>query len=404
MRRSDRPHDLVRVLALAGALLALLTIAVGGAARAAPDAWRVGVIVSSSAGSALGAQQAELARVTAQALGRSGVFGVPLVVELRDDAGDPRRAEALALELVAAGVHALVCCTTPQASERVAQLAEREGVALLALDGVPDAAAGWVLALRADARTQLTAVAVDAATLGRSTLAIMTPANAFGDASVEAFERALADAGRSLAAEVRYDPGASVLTPEALLAATSLPGAIVVWGGGADSALALEGLRRRAWLGTAYVRPEALAPTGWSRLAIGSVDPSVPAARSDAWAAVALALAPVSLAEVLLDAHPNREAALAAAQRVELAVGPVSPLRRAELALVDDALVLLQRAFEQVAALGLGATLSDAGLRQAVLDALVSAPPQALAAGTYQARSADARLARWQGLVIASTR
>jgi hypothetical protein len=72
---------------------------------------------------------------------------------------------------------------------------------------------------------------------------------------------------------------------------------------------------------------------------------------------------------------------------------------RATLALVDDALVWLLAAKEQVAALGL-----DDGLgtrRQALRDALIGLPSLPLAAGTYDATDGDRRAARWQGLVVA---
>ena len=396
-RATCRPPVFVLVLAT------LAAVRLTGAASAS-DAWRVGVVVSSGAGSALGAQQAQLARVSALALADGGVFGAPFEVMLRDDAGDPRRAESLAAELVGEGVLALVCCTSSAASERVALYAERVGVPLLSLDGVATGAGTWALAMRADPRTLLTSMAVDATDAGRFSLALMTPANAFGDAAAAAFERALADTGRNLAVEVRYDPGARVLTPEALLAATRQPGAIVVWGGSDDTALALDGLRRRGWFGQTYVRAEALAPTAWSRLAIGGLASASTANGRDPWGGVSSVLAPVSVAESLPLEHPNRGAALAALARIEAAVGPMSPLRRAELAVLDDALQLLHRAFEQVAALGMGAGLDDARVRQAVLDAVLSAPAQPLAAGTYQARTGDARLARWQGLVPVSTR
>lgn len=387
---------------LALVLVAVLVVALTGAASAV-DVWRIGVVVSSSAGSALGAQQAQLARVSALALADGGVFGAPFEVLLRDDGGDPRRAEALATELVAEGALALVCCTTVAASERVALLAERVGVPLLALDGAT-AAGTWTYAMRADARTQLTAMAVDAGDAGRFSLALMAPDNAFGDAAAAAFERAMADTARTVAVEVRYDAGARVLTPEALLAATRQPGAIVIWGGSDDTALALDGLRRRGWFGQTYVRPEALAATAWSRLAIGGLAAASTPSGSDPWGGVSSVLAPVSMAESLPLEHPNRAAALASLGRIEAAVGAVPPLRRAELAVVDDALQLLHHAFEQVAALGLGAGLDAARVRQAVLDAVASASAKPLAAGTYQARAGDVRLARWQGLVPVSTR
>ena len=386
-------------------MLAVVCASASGVAQ--PDTaspWRVGVVVSESAGSAIGALQARVAERFAAAFGDVGVFGVPLVVDVRDDAGDPRRAEALAHALIDEGVLALVCCSSPAASERVSAVAEASGVALLGLDGAAAGDLVWTLALRADARTQMTAAAVHVAEEGKSAMALMTLDNAFGDAAADAFERALADAGRSPVGTVRYPPSASVLTPEALWAATREPGAIVVWGLTADTDLALRGLRARGWFGPAYVRPETIGPATWRRLTAAADGPTAPPADGDAWWQVRSAVSPVTVFESLPDEHPNREAARAALERIDDLGVRREPSDVASMALVDDALMLLQRAFEEVAALALPPGLPVASVRQAVLDALVSAPARPLAAGTYQARSGDPRMARWQGLVIVATR
>gem|GEM_PF-1171332 len=380
-------------------VVAALFVTVLSTAQAASPAWRVGVIVSASAGSTLGAQQAALARASEVELATAGIFGAPFVIDVRDDAGDVRRAVAMAEALIDAGALALVCCTSPAASEQVAQLAERRAVPLLSLDGALNTDAVWTLALRPDARTQLTALAVHVGQLGLASLSLMTPSNAFGDANEQAYLRALADAGRNDAGIVRYDPGASTLVPEALWAATRVPGAVVIWGATADTELALRGLRSRGWFGPAAVRSEVVPAGVWTRITV-SATPAATTSRTDAWSNVWSAAAPVSVATLLPEAHPNRVAAMASATQLEAAVGVVAPQRRAELAILSDALQLVRRAFEQVAALGLGDVLTTERARQAVLDALVSAPDQALAAGTYGLRGADRRLARWQGVVV----
>ena len=76
-----------------------------------------------------------------------------------------------------------------------------------------------------------------------------------------------------------------------------------------------------------------------------------------------------------------------------------SPGDRATMAQIDDALVWLHAAFEQVAAIGLDA--SAATRRLAVRDALIGAPLTRLAAGAYDASEGDPQAARWQGLVVA---
>ena len=396
-------RPLVALAALAMACAIAGTASLATAQSAEQPAWLVGAITSSSAGGPLGAEQARAAEFSAASLARQGVFGAPFTVDIRDDGGNPRRAEALARELIEAGALALVCCTTASASERVSALAEASGVVLLSLDGTAEDR-HWTFPLRPDTRTQLTAAAVFAAERGETTLALMTLDNAFGDEAADAFERALGDAGRQAAGTVRYPPSATVLTPEALWAATRVPSAVVVWGLQADTHLALDGLRRRGWLGPVHVRPEAVPAGVWSRIELTTAGPTSPPAAGDVWWQVRSAAAPVSVAALLPPEHPNQAAAIAALDRLTAAGVRPDPVTLASVARVGDALVLAQRAFEQVAALGLPPGLPLATLRQAVQDALVSAPPQALAAGTYEARSSDARFARWQGLVVITTR
>jgi hypothetical protein len=116
--RTGTPEGM-RVTPLLLALL-LLTLPAGVRAQARP--WIVGVVVSSSGTYAdVGRPQAFAAERSAAALTVRGIFGTPLLVEVRDDGGDPRRAEALADELAEAGAVAVLCCTTPAATARVAE-------------------------------------------------------------------------------------------------------------------------------------------------------------------------------------------------------------------------------------------------------------------------------------------
>ena len=413
MRRTATPHpasapaapSLLLAVRRAFVCIAVLCTATFAAAQpAATSPWRVGVIASQSAGSAIGALQARVAERFAEAFADVGVFGAPFAVDVRDDAGDPRRAEAIARDLIDGGVLALVCCSSPAASDRVSAVAEAAGVVLLGLDGGSALDHVWTLTLRADARTQMTAVAVHVADEGKSGMALMTLDNAFGDAANTAFERALVDAGRNPVGTVRYPPSATVLTPEALWAATREPGAIVVWGLTTDTNLALQGLRARGWFGPAYVRPETIGPGRWRRLTASETGPTAPPADGDAWWQVRSAVSPITVLESLPAEHPNREAARATLERIDGLGVRLDPIDVGVLALIDDALMLLQRAFEQVAALGLPPDLPVPTVRQAVLDALLSAPSRPLAAGTYAPRPGDARLARWEGLVIVGTR
>ena len=380
---------LVRLLLALGLLLP--------ATAALADGWTVGVIVSASGPhTEIGRAQAYAAERTAAAFRRDGVFGAPFEVVVRDDAGDPRRAEALAAELVEAGALAIVCCTTPAATARVADALDTRSTPHLALAEADLAGRFWSVSLAPTERTRLTAIAVDASTQGKASLAMMTLDSAFGAAALEAFERALADAGRSLAGEARYPADATVLTPEGLWIATREPGAVVVWGLPRDLPVALDGLRRRGYEGIVYARAAALPAAAWARL--------VPAAAhafdaEDAWTGVRVALPPASLAGLLPPDHPHAAAVSAFVGRV-LGGDPTvaSPAERGTMAQVDDALVWLHAAFEQVAAIGLGA---DAATRRlAVRDALVGAPLARLAAGAYDAAEDAPQAARWQGLVV----
>ena len=383
-------HRLLRTLVGLAAFVATF-------AAAQPTPWTVGVIVSRSGpAAAVGTLQAHAAERFAETLGLSGVFGTPIEVEVRDDAGDPARAAALALEFAEAGAAAVVCCTTAAATLRVSGALEGAGVPLLALTDVDPSGGTWTFALAPSDRARLTAIAVDAAGEGKVALALMTLNTAFGDGAMDAFERALADAGRTVVGEARYAADATVLTPEALWIATRQPGAVVVWGLPLDLPRAIDALRRRGYEGLVYARPEAVSTAQFARARLAGA----PLRGADAWTGVRVPIAPAVLAGHLPGDHPNHAAVAAFVGRA-LAGDPAAANGpdRAALAQVDDALVWLLAAKEQVAALGLGDAVATR--RQALRDALIALPPMPLAAGTYDATEADRRAARWQGLVVA---
>jgi ABC-type branched-subunit amino acid transport system substrate-binding protein len=370
-------------------------------AYAQTTSWTVGVIVSSSGTYAdVGRPQAFAAERSAAALGVRGVFGTPFLVDVRDDGGDPRRAVALANELADAGAVAVVCCTTPTATAQVAAALDARMTPHLALAETDLTDRFWSFALVPDDRARLTAIAVDAALLGKVSLALMTIDTPFGSASEAALERALADTGRSLAGEARYPTGAEVLTPEALWVATREPGAVVVWGLTGDLPVALDALRRRGYVGPIYARAAALPPSAQRRLEAAGAPTRD---GGDLWTGVRTAVPPAVLAGRLPENHAHAAAVDAFVGRV-LGGDPTaaSPAEREAMARVDDALLWLLAALEQVAALG----LDDGPLtrRLATRDALVGAPPALLAAGAYDANEGDPRTVRWHGLVVASVR
>ena len=142
---------------------------------------------------------------------------------------------------------------------------------------------------------------------------------------------------------------------------------------------------------------------GTEKVTRGRVDRAterVPLRGDDPWTGLRVPFAPAVLAGRLPIDHPNRDAVAAFVGRT-LAGDPnaASAADRAVLALVDDALVWLLAASEQVAALGLDDGVATR--RQALRDALIGLPTLPLAAGTYDASDGDRRAARWQGLVVA---
>ncbi len=377
-------------------LLLFLVTAMTTVAVAQPAPWTVGVIVSRTGpAAASGTLQAHAAERFADTLGRSGVFGTPIRIDVRDDAGDPARAASLATELANAGAAVVVCCTTAAATARVGAVLESAGVPFVALTDLDLTHTTWTFGLAPSDRTRVTAIAVDAAGEGKVSLALMTLATPFGDAAVDAFERALADAGRTIAGEARYPADAPVLTPEALWIATRQPGAVVVWGLPLDLPRAIDALRRRGYEGLVYARPDALPVAQMVRARIAGA----PLHGDDLWTGVRAPFAPAVLAGRLPIDHPNHAAVAAFVGRT-LAGNPTaaSAAERAVLALIDDALVWLLAAKEQVAALGLDDDVATR--RQALRDALIGLPPLPLAAGTYDATDGDRRAARWQGLVV----
>jgi hypothetical protein len=395
MHATHRPlFALLLVLALVGPA--------GAQTPAAPSPWRVDVIVSATGGGELGQRQALAADRAAAALTAAGIYRQAVRVGVHDDRGDPRRAETLAREAIDGGALALVCCTAPAATDRVQALAEEHGVMLLALDAARPSDGNWVLQLAATPRAQMTAVAVHAAEEGKVGVGLMTPAGAFGDEAERALERALADTGRTGVGVSRYDGSATVLTPEALWLATREPGSVIAWGLEQDSQRAVDALRRRGYLGPVYVRPESLPRAVWSRARAHDLhaQPPIPTT-SDTWLGARLAVPPVAVGTSLPPDHPNAAAVEAFTSRL----GAAGTLGRSgpdlvDMAVVDDALQLTRLAFESVAELALPPQSPLVMWRLAFRDALLSAPPRHLAAGTYAPRGGDTRAARWDGLVI----
>jgi len=374
------------------ALLALAAFAALAAPARAAAPYLVGVIVSKE-GTARTAGDAQALAAVAYASrlrASGGIFGTPMSVSIQDDAGDPTQALAAAHSLVADGALALVCCTVPAAADRVAAWAEQTGVVVLSPAVLQNVAAPpyWTFSLAPRDVDALGAVVADAQAHGAGSVAVMTLDNAFGDATLKDVKALLGIAGMQLAGEARYPPGATDLTPEGLWVATRQPDAVIVWGLKRDLTLALQGLRQRGYQGPVYGRTALL------RAVVGGLDLSrLPGVR--------FAVPPVTVASGLAADAPCAAAAETAARRLDAVYHGIIDLPSA--APVYDALDLLRRGLEQVAAL----RLPDADLakrRQALRDSLVGLPPTCGAGGRYDLREGEREAALPSGLAIATVK
>lgn len=307
---------------------------------------------------------------------------------MRSDGGSLEGAERLAHIAVDLGAHAVVCCSTPAASARIAQIAAAAGVTLLSPTGEPDRVGGvegWQFLLSPGEATALQAIVRDAYARDLTALGLLTLQGSFGDAVRARLESYLGAPGLRIVGDARYPPNATVLTPEALFVATRVPDAIVVWGLRADSGLAVEGLRARGWNGPVYLRPALLAPLAGGAPPGLSGDVRVP-------------VSPASLPDAVQPEDPRAswlfDARTLGDGRLE------SRPFQADGATMHDALTLLARAFEQVATYGVDH--SDVrSVRIATRDALIGLAPARLAAGTYDLSMDDRAAALADGLVTA---
>lgn len=221
----------------------------------------VGVI--SSRGMPAGAAQTLVATAwSARSRAAGGVFGQPVRLLLGDDGGEPAVALQLAREQVDEGALVLVCCTSAPATAAVAAFAEEVGVTLLAPRNWTTEAKGnyWAFSLAPSDTDIAAAIVADAYRHGRHSLGLLTPDDERG-ASVASDLGALgALVGIRLAADQRFEPGATELRPDALLVASQRPASVVVWGNSRDLATAADALDRRGYEGPVYGRTEPLYP------------------------------------------------------------------------------------------------------------------------------------------------
>ncbi len=339
---------------------------------------QVGVIASRS--TKAGAAQTIVATAwAAQLRAAGGVFGQPVRLLLADDGGDPGHAVSLAKDQLEAGALTIICCTTPAATLAVAEFAEAAGVTLLTPTDWQAPATGnyWAFSLAPSDTDAAAAIVADAYRSGRAGLALLAPDDAAADAAADDLGALGALVGIRLVSDTRYPPGQTEVRPEALLVATSRPGAVVLWGGPSEVARAAAALERRGYEGPVYGRTAALYqggdPLPWRSLAgvRFPVPPALIAAPGDAAARVLPGERDGGPLGTCADAA-TRDAA-----RLLQAANDPQPLWTAP---VLAGLDLVSAAFEQF--LALQVPLGDAASqRQAVRDALVGLPTQCSGAG-----------------------
>ncbi len=312
-----------------------------------------------------GAEQ-EAGRIQQAALRASGATlaakGLTLELIFADSRSDPDESARQAQGLIGAGVHALVCCSTPQTLAAVAPYADAAHIPLLSLSSpvYPGPQKNrWLFSL----------APAEAAQLGRLTLeaplhpfALMAPVGPSGDHARDALSSMRVGVAR-------YAPGQTPLTPEALWIATREPGSVVVWDDGPGTVQAAEALVARGYTGRIIVQAAI-----WDGL--GALE------RARLTGALSV-LSPAVLGYTLADAHPSK-GTVASFRRALIGVprGDLSETTLAQGASAWDAAQLFGGAAEQLIVYGLELSRPET-VRRAVRDALLGLEPLIGAGGTY---------------------
>lgn len=369
-----------RLLQLLSVIAASLLLAIPAAAQEL----RIGVVVSRTGSAAAGGaeQQAAVDGVARRILlnPAAALRNVTLIV--RDDGNDPARALAAVTELVEQeAVHAIVCCTSPEAASRIAAYVDTQRVLTISPAAVPSGQR-MLLTLQPTELTRFRALGLAARSLGGG-LGLLTVDGPQGDDYEAAFRAGALEAGVPVTRVVQFSLGSRPLTPEALLVATSAPAAVVLWAGVTDTRSALDALDARGWAGPVILPyPEAAALA--QDFGVGELHFVVP---------------PVMVTGSLPDGYANQPevSSYRVAASPGLQGGSSTGLAGA---LVYDALNLLLAAHEQALAYGVSPASTE-HYRQALFDGLVSSGSRPLAAGTYRFDGVNPSLALPSGLVPA---
>lgn len=327
---------------------------------AAAQGLELGAVLPLTGPAAATGQAAEAAlTASVRDLLRSGVDARLTVLDSRSN---PDYAASQVQELLAAGVHALVCCETEALLEHLKPFAEAADVPTFVLTP-RSVTSSWLFPLQSGDTEALARLALEPAL---APLALMAPTGSAGDGA----EAVLTAVTTSSAGSVRYPAGRTPLTPEALRAAALAPRVVVVWDNSAGSLEAAGALTARGFTGTTVVRAAV-----WNELsALG---------RASLTGAVSV-ISPAVLGFGLPDAHPSK----GAASSLRRALGGFSAAQTGEAVTVAaaawDAGQLLGAAAEQVLTYTDPADLADTpGLRGALRDALVGLGPVVGAGGSY---------------------
>ncbi len=296
--------------------------------------------------------------------------GLSVEIFTADDRSNPERAAVQAAQLLEDGVHALLCCAQEVAQGRVSPLIQDAEVLTLSLSPLTaDSAQNyWLFSVAPGVTAQLETIVLRAGSRS-NTLALMGLEGEIGDAAADLIRRS----GMRLVAEERYPPEVEVLTPEALWVATRQPGAVLVWGGLADTQVAAVALSQRGFTGRIYISPEVYAQASALE-------------RADLRGAATVTNA-VSVSGTLPRTHPTYGETRRFISALSATYGTSRP--SVEGAYAWDALSLLRRAFEEVLAYNRLEPENTAATRQALRDSLVGLGPLTGAAAVYDFLEAD---------------
>ncbi len=345
-----------------------------------PVTLRVGAVLSlTGTDAALGKAQDAALRAWQKGAQRRGLS---VEVLTADDRSSPANAAAGAAQLIGSGVHALFCCGTSEALERLLPAVQEAGVLTLAPHAFERTTADyWLFSLVPDRQTQIRTVVLNEYARGSTDLALLGLEGPLGDVAAGV----LRGSDVRLVAEERYAPDVRTLTPEALWVATRQPGAVLVWGHAADTNVAVDALSGRGYEGRVYINPEVYEDAN----VLERADLRGTLTVSDA----------LSVEGSVSPGHPTYPET----RRFISALSAVSGANRPTSAggYAWDAMTLAERAFEELLAYNRLEPSNTAALRQALRDSFVGLGPVTGAAAVYDYHEGDSAGVQPESLVIA---